>query len=86
MTLTHSKQFKTGIPMLIICGIISSYTGSLLGKCWLILRQRYPEYKDKHINDPYPKIGYRAAGKWGEIATRICVNFTLFGGGRYFYV
>ena len=74
---------NAGIPMLIICGVISSYTGSLLGRCWMIVKQRYPEYNDQQITDPYPKIGFHAAGKWGEVAARICVFFTLFGGGMF---
>ena len=67
---------------MILCGIISAYTGSILGKCWVIIKQRYQEYDDKHIADPYPTIGFRAAGKWGEVAARFCILFTLFGSGK----
>ena len=74
--------FIAGIIVLILCGIISSYTGGLLGKCWVIIKRRYPEYDDKHIADPYPTIGFRAAGKWGRMATRFCIVFTLFGSGK----
>uniref|UniRef100_H2XKS7 Amino acid transporter transmembrane domain-containing protein n=2 Tax=Ciona intestinalis TaxID=7719 RepID=H2XKS7_CIOIN len=70
-----------GIGLLIICGLISAFTGSILGKCWTILRMRYPEYEDQYIPDPYPTIGFRAAGRVGRFATRFCVVGTLYGGG-----
>ena len=52
----------------------------------MIIKQRYQEYDDKHISDPYPTIGFRAAGKWGEQASRFCMLFTLFGGGTVIFV
>ncbi|XP_078485504.1 uncharacterized protein LOC100187512 [Ciona intestinalis] len=70
-----------GIGLLIICGLISAFTGSILGKCWTILRMRYPEYEDQYIPDPYPTIGFRAAGRVGRFAARFCVVGTLYGGG-----
>ena len=45
------------------------------------MRQRYPEYNNRYISDPYPTIGFRAAGKWGRVATRVAILATLFGGG-----
>ena len=73
--------FFSGLPLLIICGLISSFTGNILGKCWTIVRQRYPEYNNQFIPDPYPTIGFRAAGVWGRRLTRFCMIATLFGGG-----
>lgn len=73
-----------GIPVLATCGVLSAYTGTVLGKCWTVLRARYPEYIEQKITDPYPIIGFRAAGKAGLYATRICINVTLFGGATVF--
>ncbi|CAK8681446.1 unnamed protein product [Clavelina lepadiformis] len=73
-----------GIPLMIVCGLLSSYTGSLLGKCWTVLRKRYPEYEEDYIADPYPTIGFRAAGKWGKYITRICILLTLIGAGTVY--
>lgn len=73
-----------GFPLLLICGIISAYTGSLLGKCWTILRLRYPEYEVQRITDPYPTIAFRAGGKFAEYVTRFCIDATLFGGATVF--
>jgi len=77
-----SKYVFLGIFGLILCGIISAYTGTILGKCWLIIKERYQEYDDMHVSDPFPVIGFRAAGKWGEMITRVFVWFSLFGAGK----
>ena len=71
-----------GIVILIGCACIAAYNGNLLGKCWMLIKQRYPEYNRRFVTDPYPAIGFRAAGKWGQYATRICILFTCFGGGK----
>ncbi|XP_078485499.1 uncharacterized protein LOC100185142 isoform X1 [Ciona intestinalis] len=73
-----------GIGLLIVCGLISAFTGSILGKCWTILRMRYPEYEDQYIPDPYPTIGFRAAGRVGRFATRFCIIATLYGGATVY--
>uniref|UniRef100_H2Z6I0 Amino acid transporter transmembrane domain-containing protein n=1 Tax=Ciona savignyi TaxID=51511 RepID=H2Z6I0_CIOSA len=74
----------TGLVLLVVCGLISAYTGSILGKCWTVLRMRYPEYEKQYISDPYPTIGFRAAGNLGKNATRICIIATLYGGATVF--
>lgn len=73
-----------GTVVLVACGCISSFTGFLLGKCWAILRVRYPEYEHERITDPYPTIAFRAGGKAAKIATRVCIDITLFGGATVF--
>nr|XP_039263709.1 amino acid transporter AVT1D-like isoform X2 [Styela clava] len=72
------------MPLLVICGLVSAFTGTLLGKSWIILRERYPEYEANRVTDPYPTIAFRAAGKVGEYATRVCLYGSLFGGGTVF--
>lgn len=69
------------IPMLIICGLISTYTGMVLGNCWSIVRARNPLYRTSVVSDPYPVIAYEAAGKLGRILCRISVISSLFGAG-----
>jgi len=66
---------------MILVGTTTSYTGYLLGKCWLILRTRYPEYTEETVFDPYAEIGFRAAGIWGRYTARTCVDGTSFGSG-----
>nr|XP_039263906.1 amino acid transporter AVT1C-like [Styela clava] len=73
-----------GPVIVVACGVLSCYTGTLLGRCWTILRTRYPEYESERITDPYPTIAYRAGGKVAEIATRVCIDITLFGSDTVF--
>nr|XP_039263903.1 amino acid transporter AVT1E-like isoform X2 [Styela clava] len=68
-----------GPAIILTCGIKAAYTGTLLGKCWAILRNRYPEYENDRITDPYPTIAHRAGGRVAEIATRVCLDITMFG-------
>lgn len=71
-----------GLLLLVACGAVSAYTGDILGRCWAILRSRYPEYcGEENIPDPYNIIGYRAAGNVGLQATRVSNILQLFGGG-----
>ena len=69
--------------VLVVFGLIQSYTGRILGKCWTLLRKRYPQYTtEENVPDPYNVIGYRAAGKWGLIASRVSNFVALFGTGE----
>ena len=75
-----------GLLLLVACGAVSAYTGDILGRCWAVLRSRYPEYMgDENIPDPYNIIGYRAAGNVGLQATRVSNILQLFGGGKCFF-
>ena len=54
-----------GMALIIIFTINSLYSGTRLGLCWMILEERYEEYRGQ-VRDPYPAIGERAIGKWGR--------------------
>jgi len=51
-----------GLAVMIFCCVSTGWCGVLLGKCWMMLEERYPEYQD-HCRDPYPSIGQEAFGK-----------------------
>lgn len=61
------KLFVTGwigLVLICVCAMISAYTGVILGECWMIVKNRFPEkYDTHHIRYPYPAIGYEAGGK-----------------------
>ena len=59
-----------GMALIIIFTINSLYSGTRLGLCWMILEERYEEYRGQ-VRDPYPAIGERAIGKWGRWGVRI---------------
>jgi len=73
-----SKVGWMGAVFILICGGISSFTGTVLGRCWSLLLQN-SKTLDKHCADPYPTIGYHAYGKLGKMIVNISVYFTLYG-------
>lgn len=54
-----------------LCCFVSAYTGDILGKCWTIVRERHPEFKDGKVRYPYPAIGEEAFGKLGRYAITV---------------
>jgi len=68
----------TGAGLLVFCCFLSLYCGIILGKCWMLIRERNPRYKG-HVRDPYPIIGSEAFGKTGKIVVEFCVLVTLIG-------
>ncbi|XP_076444879.1 uncharacterized protein LOC143282888 isoform X2 [Babylonia areolata] len=67
-----------GLVLIPMCGLISSYTGGILGQCWQLLQQRYPDMRGP-VRYPYPAIGMKTFGKPGRIIISASINFTLFG-------
>lgn len=67
-----------GVLVLIVCCVNAGYSGICLAKCWLILEERWPEYREK-MRYPYPAIGYRATCWHMRYVVSFCVDFTLFG-------
>ncbi|XP_062577099.1 uncharacterized protein LOC134238969 [Saccostrea cucullata] len=67
-----------GLVLIVACALLSSYTGSILGQAWLIVRERYPQYKE-HCPNPYPVLGEKTFGKKGRYVVSFSINFTLFG-------
>uniref|UniRef100_H2Z6U1 Amino acid transporter transmembrane domain-containing protein n=1 Tax=Ciona savignyi TaxID=51511 RepID=H2Z6U1_CIOSA len=67
-----------GLFLIFMCAGISSFTGTVLGRCWTLLRDNKPELKG-HCSDPYPTIGYNTFGRPGKIIVNISVYFTLYG-------
>ncbi|CAL1528940.1 unnamed protein product [Lymnaea stagnalis] len=67
-----------GILLNILCAVVSAYTGMLLGKCWLIVLNRYPDYA-ADSRYPYPAMGQVTYGNPGRLVVSCAINFTLFG-------
>ena len=42
----------------------AGFSGTRLGLCWVMLEERYPEFKGE-VRDPYPSIAEKAIGKVG---------------------
>ncbi|GFN75569.1 amino acid transporter antl1-like isoform x1 [Plakobranchus ocellatus] len=68
----------TGVAINIVCAAASAYTGMILGKCWLMVQNRYVEYQT-NTRYPYPAIGFVTYGKAGRMLVSASINLTLFG-------
>ncbi|PVD28157.1 hypothetical protein C0Q70_10742 [Pomacea canaliculata] len=64
--------------IIVMCCVISAYTGHILGRCWSIVQERYPRYRGP-VRYPYPVIGQVTFGTPGRLLISIAINFTLFG-------
>lgn len=53
---------RLGVPLMIMICIDATISATLIGKCWIILEERWPEYRVQCRN-PYPEIGKMAFGK-----------------------
>ena len=53
-----------GLALLIYFTLNGAFVGTRLGLCWLMVEERFPEYKGK-CRDPYPTIAEKAFGKVG---------------------
>ncbi|CAN7942672.1 unnamed protein product [Ixodes hexagonus] len=73
----------SGSAIIVVCALASGYCGSRLGLCWIILEERWPEYREANRN-PYPSIAFRAYGKPMKIAMSLIQLVGLFGYGAVF--
>lgn len=67
-----------GIVLIIMCAGISSFTGTVLGRCWVMIRRNVKDLP-QHVADPYPMIGKYAFGNAGRNIVTASVYFTLYG-------
>merc|ERR1711990_303327 len=74
-----------GLLLILMFTINSWFSGTRLGLCWIMLEERYEEFRGQ-VRDPYPAIGEKAAGKVGRILSVVCITLTLYGGGCVFIV
>uniref|UniRef100_A0A914X5R0 Amino acid transporter transmembrane domain-containing protein n=1 Tax=Plectus sambesii TaxID=2011161 RepID=A0A914X5R0_9BILA len=58
-----NANLLSGLIVIAISGIASTYTAIQLGWNWTMLQERWPEYRS-HCRKPYPAMGYRALGTW----------------------
>lgn len=69
----------SGLGIIVYCAILAAIAGIALAKCWLILEERYPEYRHGLTRKPFSTIGYHAFGNWARYAvTRTCAHTFSF--------
>lgn len=68
---------------ILLMTFVAGYTSYALGKCWMILLKRWPEYRS-HTRKPYPEIAARAMGPRLKTFVSICIDITQFGVGTVY--
>ena len=53
-----------GLVMIVYCATCAGISGMCLAKSWIVLEERYPEYREGLTRKPFSTIGYHAYGKW----------------------
>ncbi|VDI52424.1 Hypothetical predicted protein [Mytilus galloprovincialis] len=74
-----------GFILIIVFGIFSTYTATLIGESWVIIQERYPEYRS-HVPDPYPVIGEIAYGRKGRHIVNVVMNIYNYGSAVVYMV
>lgn len=63
--------------MVVFCGSVA-FTANRLGRCWLMLEERWDEYK-KPVQQPYMEMAYRSLGSVGKRIALGALLFNLYG-------
>ena len=63
----------TGLALLVIFCVSVGFSATRLGKCWVMLEERWLEYR-KPSRQPYQEIAYRACG----VSGRYFVSLSVF--------
>ncbi|KAF8368221.1 hypothetical protein PRIPAC_86050, partial [Pristionchus pacificus] len=76
-----SSMVKTGAwagaALIIISAIASCYTAVQLGQNWIMMQDRWSEYRHS-CREPYPEMAYRALGLWARVAMSILLGVQQF--------
>ncbi|KAI1290166.1 Proton-coupled amino acid transporter 4 [Halotydeus destructor] len=68
----------TGFGLIILCSVLATYSGIYLARSWIILEERWPEYRAPN-RTPFATIGLRACGPVGATTASAMMNLQLFG-------
>ena len=72
--------FYSGIMLMIVLPFIMIYMAILLGRCWIMLLEMWPErYTGHRVRRPFPAIGREAGGRPWELIVWVSVNVANFG-------
>lgn len=68
-----------GIGMMVIFCVSVAFVGTRLGRCWIILEERWPEQYKSNVRQPYMDIAERSMGQTGRKITLWSVILNLYG-------
>ena len=70
----------SGVLLMLFVAASMVYMAVVLGRCWVIMAERWPEhYANKQIRRPYPTIAQAAGGRLWFYLVGISVNVTNIG-------
>ncbi|CAL4149279.1 unnamed protein product, partial [Meganyctiphanes norvegica] len=70
----------SGVFILCFTLVTTVYSAMKLGTCWVIMEERWPEYKTT-CRKPYPEMAFRTLGTPGKYVVDVVTVFSLFGVG-----
>ncbi|XP_053644795.1 uncharacterized protein [Cherax quadricarinatus] len=74
-----------GVPMMLLFCVSVGFAGTKLGRCWVILEERWPEHRQL-ARQPYMDIAHRSLGNTGRKITLVSVVLNLFGSTTVFII
>ena len=73
-TLRKPSSGILGMILIAMFTINAGFSGTRLGLCWVMLEERYSEFKGE-VRDPYPAIAEKAIGKVSAKNERVSISF-----------
>lgn len=68
----------SGIALIAVSALAAAQAAIYLGKCWLIIEERWPEFRSVQ-SDPYAVIGLKAFGRKTQVLVSLSVSIQLYG-------
>lgn len=75
-----------GLALILYFTLNGAFVGTRLGLCWLMVEEKFPEFKTNKCRDPYPTIAEKAFGKPGRWFATICIIGVQYGTGVGFLI
>ncbi|KAF7488861.1 Sodium-coupled neutral amino acid transporter 2 [Sarcoptes scabiei] len=75
-----------GLPLILYCAFCAGLCGYYLSKCWMILEDLFPEYRNRLTRKPFATIGFHAYGSWMSALVSIMLNLTRLGATTVFII
>ncbi|GAB6029709.1 hypothetical protein CHUAL_005431 [Chamberlinius hualienensis] len=67
-----------GIILMVAFCFMAGYSGILLGKCWIMMEERYEECRQVQ-RKPYQLMGIKCFGNWLSVVITVCIQVNLLG-------
>nr|XP_053644910.1 uncharacterized protein LOC128697303 [Cherax quadricarinatus] len=75
-----------GVLLLVVFCVAIGFSGTRLGKCWMLLEERWPQQYKNACRTPYLEIAERSMGPHARRLVLVCMLTTLLGGTIVFLI